>query len=123
MAKRRVLFVDDDPYIGDMVEVILADENIDLIKVADASDIPDIAVLEPDLILLDEWLPGKKGSELCSELKTKRGTAHIPVVLISAVWGLETIARQCHADAFINKPFDIGELQQVVKNYLKPVGV
>jgi DNA-binding response OmpR family regulator len=119
--KKKILFVDDDPDIRDIVSVILEDEEIELLKLAAVPPSVAIAEVEPDLILLDEWLPEKKGSEFCLELKSKKHTAHIPVILISAVCGLETIARNCHADGFINKPFDIEQLKQMVSACLSAV--
>jgi DNA-binding response OmpR family regulator len=121
MQKKKILFVDDDPDTCDIVAVILEDEEIELLKLAAVPATVAIAEVEPDLILLDEWLPGKNGSEFCLELKSKKRTAHIPVILISAVCGLETIARECGADGFINKPFDIEQLKQVVNEYLVAV--
>lgn len=118
MTKKKVLFVEDDSDTRDIVSVILEEGDMVLLKANEVPAVSDIAKVEPDLILLDEWLPGKKGSEFCLELKSKKSTAHIPVILISAVCGLETIARECRADGFINKPFDIEQLKQVVSKCL-----
>jgi CheY-like chemotaxis protein len=118
MSKKKILFVDDDPDIQEIVAFILEEENIELIKAVSAPPVAKIAEVQPDLILLDEWLPDQTGSALCAELKKTRRTAHIPVILISAVCGLGTIADQCHADAFINKPFDLSDLTRVIGNYL-----
>ncbi len=118
MQKKKVLFVDDDPDILDIVSFILEEEDIDLIKAPEIPAVADIVNVRPDLILLDEWLPGKAGSMLCKELKGKKSTSHIPVILISAVFSLETIAAECRADGFISKPFDIGQLKQVVSDCL-----
>jgi len=121
MKKKKILFVDDDTDTRDIVSFILADAEVELVQIAEAPDVAEIAETEPHLILLDEWLPNKKGSELCLELKSKKRTAHIPVVLISAFCGLETIAKNCRADGFIHKPFDIEQLKQVVSNCLMAV--
>ena len=118
MQKKKVLFVEDDPDTRDIVAAILEDEDIELLKAAEVPALAAIADAEPDLILLDEWLPGKNGSEFCLELKSKKSTAHIPVILMSAVCDLETIAQKCRADGFINKPFDIDELKQAVTSCL-----
>jgi DNA-binding response OmpR family regulator len=119
MQKKKILFVDDDQDTRDIVSVILEeDEEIELLQFAAAPAAVAIVEAEPDLILLDEWLPGKNGSALCLELKSKKRTAHIPVILISAVCGLESIARKCRADGYINKPFDIEQLKRVVSDCL-----
>lgn len=118
MLKKKVLFVEDDPDTREIIAVILEDDDIELLKAAEVPTLSEIAEAEPDLILLDEWLPGKNGSALCLELKSKKQTAHIPVILISAVGGLETIAKACRADGFISKPFDIEKLRQVISEHL-----
>jgi response regulator RpfG family c-di-GMP phosphodiesterase len=119
--KKKILFVDDDADTQDIVSFILDDEAIELLNLGAVPPTAAIAEVEPDLILLDEWLPEKKGSEFCLELKSKKHTAHIPVILISAVVSLETIARNCRADGFIHKPFDIEQLKQVVSACLATV--
>jgi DNA-binding response OmpR family regulator len=116
MSQKRILFIDNDVDVHDIITVILEEEGVELINAVDIAGVGAIVEIKPDLILLDEWLPDTKGSMLCSELKDKKETAHIPVVLISAVWGLEMIAKKCRADAFINKPFDIDQFKQVVKS-------
>ena len=118
VSKKRILIVEDDPDTRDIVSVILEDAETEVLKAVEAPALTDISWIEPDLILLDEWLPNKKGSELCLEVKRNEGTAHIPVILISAVCDLDVIARNCRADGFIKKPFDIELLKQVVSDCL-----
>jgi response regulator RpfG family c-di-GMP phosphodiesterase len=101
MKKKKVLFVDDDPDTLEIVSVILEGEEVELVPLTEMPAEVVIADAGPDLILLDEWLPGKTGSEYCRELKSKKHTAHIPVILISAVADLENVARNCQADGFI----------------------
>jgi DNA-binding response OmpR family regulator len=122
MLRKKILYIDNDPDILALITFILGEENIEIIASTTRNITADILKVRPDLILLDEWLDPKKGSIICVEIKEEKTSSHIPVVLISAVNGLEQIAHDCHADAFINKPFDIDHLLTVLKkNLLKPV--
>ena len=117
MQRKKVLFIDDDSDIHDIVKLILDEDDVELISITDFSAISSIPRLKPDVILLDEWLQGTKGSDICTELKSKRETAAIPVVLVSAVNGLEWIARRCRANAWISKPFDIEYFKTIISAY------
>ncbi len=118
MLKKKLLFIDDDNEIRNIVKIIFEDDNIKVINIADSPSVADILKAEPDVVLLDELLPGKRGSAVCAALKNDKQTCHIPVILISAGIGLEKVARQCNADAFIKKPFEISHLRQVVKSFI-----
>jgi len=62
------------------------------------------------LLLIDNWLQGKSGHDICFQLKNDSRTIAIPVVLISATAKLDETAQRCGADDFICKPFDIDDL-------------
>ena len=59
------------------------------------------------MIIIDYLLPYHLGNELCAEIKNFPGTKHIPVILYSASSLLRKVAEECHADAYIAKPFDL----------------
>lgn len=75
----------------------------------------------PDIILTDVNMPGISGLELCRMLKSNYETAHVPVVLFSAVPNheLEGMARECEADGFLSKASGLdrlpGELAQMIQ--------
>ncbi len=118
MPNKKVLFIDDDEAVLSIVPIVLEEENIDVITSTNSAIIDQIAQLKPDLILLDEWMSNKKGSEICAEIKKIEAFSKIPIILISAVGNLPEIAKNCAAEAYIEKPFDIEELVIVVKSLL-----
>ena len=61
----------------------------------------------PDLLLLDIWMAGMNGGEICAHLKGEKTTRHLPIILFSANKDTETIAKTVGADGFILKPFDM----------------
>jgi YesN/AraC family two-component response regulator len=75
----------------------------------------------PNIIISDVMMPYKSGYELCEEVKTNMTTSHIPVVLLTAKADQESKIKgfKSKADAYIFKPYDLEELQLVVKNLLE----
>ena len=76
--------------------------------------IQEIINIAPDVIILDEWLIGVKGSELCVILKSINQLRRVPIFLVSGSENLAEIARKSQADGYIEKPFDIAEIEDLV---------
>lgn len=112
-VRKKVLIIDDDKDALEVMTYVLEDKDYNVIT-SYTVDIKDIEKIKPDLILLDNWLGKALGSELCKKLKANPSSKHIPVILISTVSDLSQIAKECNADAYVEKPFDIEHLQGVV---------
>jgi two-component system phosphate regulon response regulator PhoB len=111
----RILVIEDNPDIKEVLDYILSDEGHEAIQCSDGSSLTALESINPDLILMDEILSRNRGSELIKKLKTDENTRSIPVVLISAMPNLENIAAKCGADAFLEKPFNIDNLTDIIK--------
>ena len=110
---RKILLADDSVTAQNMGRKILSDAGYEVITVNNGSAaLKKIAEHKPDLIVLDIYMPGYSGLEVCLRLKENRETARIPVLL--TVGKLEPFkpeeARKARADAFIIKPFEASEL-------------
>ena len=110
---RKILLADDSVTAQNMGRKILADAGYDVVTVNNGSAaLKKITELKPDLIVLDVYMPGYSGLEVCQRLKDSAETAHIPVLL--TVGKLEPFkpdeARRVKADAHIVKPFEASEL-------------
>lgn len=109
MYKHKILVVDDDVAILEATQLLLEDAgyyvktNTGNIRIATWK-------IFPDLILLDLWMSGIDGKNLCEQLKRQQKTKHIPVILISANNNVATVASTVGADDFIFKPFAKEEL-------------
>jgi two-component system, OmpR family, phosphate regulon response regulator PhoB len=112
--KKRVLIIEDDQDIADILGFVTRQLNLDVITSDRAMFIPDIKRLSPDLIVSDHWLGTELGGNMCKNLKSKASTREIPVILISAAANLPAIASESRADAYIFKPFDVNELVDLV---------
>ena len=115
----KILVVDDDPAISEMLTLVLQAEGFDTVAVADGADAVGAAEAEqPDLILLDLMLPGMNGIDVC---RTIRETSTVPIVMLTAktdtvdvVLGLES-----GADDYVNKPFKAKELVARIRARLR----
>ena len=110
---RKILLADDSVTAQNMGRKILADAGYDVATVNNGSAaLKRISEVKPDLIVLDVYMPGYSGLEVCQRLKDSAETAHIPVLL--TVGKLEPFkpeeARRVRADAHIVKPFEASEL-------------
>jgi twitching motility two-component system response regulator PilH len=110
---RKILLADDSVTAQNMGRKILVDAGYEVIAVNNGSAaLKKIAELKPDLVILDVYMPGYSGLEVCQRLKESQESARIPVLL--SVGKLEPFkpeeAQRVRADAFIVKPFEASEL-------------
>ncbi len=108
MSKKKVMIVDDEAHIVELVRVCLEDSNYDIIEAYDGQEAVNKAQEDhPDLILLDIMLPNMDGYEVCKILKDSDETKEIPIVMLTAK-GQEVDkvkGFQAGADAYMTKPF------------------
>ncbi len=113
------MIADDDIGILDAIRIILEDEGYQIETTTDGNALREIEDKLPDLLLLDVWMSGSDGRDLCRYLKRQPETCNMPVILISATTEVENMASQCGADDYMLKPFDLDELLDKVKKYLE----
>jgi DNA-binding response OmpR family regulator len=114
----RVLVVDDDEVIRQLIAVNLQLEGFEVSTAVDGQDCLDkVAGIAPGVITLDVMMPRLDGWETAVQLRKSPETAHIKIVLITARAQEEDISRGAHvgADAYLTKPFDPGEMIRVVR--------
>ena len=111
----RILVIEDNLDIKEVLDYILQDEGHEAIPCSDGSSLSALDTIKPDLILMDELLLGVRGSDLIIKLKADKTTRDIPVVLISAVPHLKGLAEKCGANAYLEKPFNIDALTDILK--------
>lgn len=113
MAREKILIVEDDADIVEMIGYNLKKEGYRTVSVLNGEDsIPLIKRERPDLIILDLLLPGIDGLEVCRNLKEKEMTAQIPIIMLTAK-SQETdkiVGLELGADDYITKPFSPREL-------------
>ncbi|MCC8425666.1 PleD family two-component system response regulator [Mucilaginibacter sp. UR6-11] len=117
---QRILAVDDDKDILEVLQLILEDSGYEVETLADGEFLFDkIKQQQPDLIILDIMLGNYDGRELCRSVKARKETHNIPVILLSASHALTDCYRERGCpDDFIAKPFDIDVLLNSVQKNL-----
>ncbi len=113
---KKILVVDDDPDILEIVKYILTLRGFDVQTHSTGLDLSEVVMsYDPNLILLDILLPGKLGTQACKELKLVHT---IPIILFSAHSDERKSFEKWNADAFIQKPFDIDQLVDTINLHL-----
>ncbi len=117
-AKEKKIFIaDDDPDILQIISLILKTQGYQVITSTNANDIFNYSVKDlPDIILLDIWMSGIDGRDICIQLKDQELTKNIPVLFISANSNIEEIAETCKADGYIAKPFEMDYLLERINS-------
>jgi two-component system response regulator MtrA len=119
----RILVVDDDTALAEMIGIVLRTEGFEPVFCADGSEA--LAVFKssrPDLVLLDLMLPGKSGIEVCAELRTESG---VPIIMLTAKSDTTDVVRglESGADDYVVKPFNPKELVARIRTRLRPTPV
>lgn len=116
VMKKKVVLVQDNEDILDIMDQVLTEEGFDVIPSLTTESIEKIEEIEPDIVIVDDHIKGnKKGSEVIEDLKSEPETEDISAVLTSTSHTLPKEASDCKADDYIRKPFDIDDMIEVVK--------
>lgn len=111
MIEKKILICDDDEGILDMLEMVLEDSGYTIIPEKNSLNIYTLIEKEqPDLLLLDLWMPVLSGDQVLRTLKNNPSTKDIPVIVISASTEGKRIADDAGASEFLAKPFDVDKL-------------
>jgi DNA-binding response OmpR family regulator len=118
-AKQKILIVDDDANIAELISLYLTKECFDTKIVGDGeSALEAVNTYQPNLILLDLMLPGMDGYQVCREVRSK---SQMPIIMLSAKGEVfdKVLGLELGADDYMEKPFDSKELVARVKAVLR----
>ena len=119
MTKQKILIVDDDENIAELISLYLTKECFDTMMVHDGYDaLTAFETYRPNLILLDLMLPGIDGYQVCREIRSK---SNVPIIMLSAKGEVfdKVLGLELGADDYVIKPFDSKELVARVKAVLR----
>jgi two-component system alkaline phosphatase synthesis response regulator PhoP len=122
MSKERILIVEDDKDISEMIRYNLEKDGYGTVSVFNGEEVSlSVKTNKPDLVILDIMLPGKDGLEVCKDLRKDQTTENIPIIMLTAksqesdkIVGLEL-----GADDYVTKPFSPKELVARIKAVLR----
>ena len=119
VTKQKILIVDDDENIAELISLYLTKECFDTMMVHDGEDaLSAFDTYAPNLILLDLMLPGIDGYQVCRDIRSRSNT---PIIMLSAKGEVfdKVLGLELGADDYIIKPFDAKELIARVKAVLR----
>jgi len=122
MKREKVMVIEDEPDILEMIDYNLIREGYETCSALDGeSGICLIAAEKPDIVLLDLMLPGINGIEVCRRVKGDPRTEHIPVIMVTAKGEEKDIVNGLGigADDYVSKPFSPKELIARIKAVLR----
>jgi len=116
VMKKKVVLIQDNEDILDIMDQVLEEEGFEVTASLTTEPIEKLEEIDPDVVVVDEHIKGKKkGSVVIEELKSDPQTQDLSAVLTSTSANLPEKAAACKADDYIEKPFDIDHLVEVVK--------
>lgn len=116
---KKIFIADDDPDILAILSMMLRTRKYKVVASTNANDVFNYSDNLPDLIILDIWMSGLDGRDICERLKEEKLTKSIPVIFVSANSNIEEITKQYNAQGFIAKPFEMSHLLQKIDAVLQ----
>ncbi len=114
--KKKVVLIQDNKDILEIMDHVLEEEGFNVISSLTTEPIKRLNEIDPDLVVVDDYITGgKKGSKVINDLKSDTDTENIAAVLTSTSVNLPKEAEDCKADDYIEKPFDLDHMVDVVK--------
>ncbi len=117
----RILVVDDDTAISEMIGIVLKAEGFEPQFAGDGAEAIELfRVMRPDLVLLDLMLPGIDGIQVCAAIRSESG---VPIIMLTAKGETTDVVKglESGADDYVVKPFNPKELVARIKTRLRPV--
>ncbi|MFC1631024.1 response regulator [Candidatus Omnitrophota bacterium] len=113
MSKKRILIVDDDPDILDVLRLTIPEEEYDVVEAADGQEaLEKVYQRPPDLVILDYMMPKIDGRSVCQKLKKDVLLRHLPIIMLTGKGDVKDKVKgiDAGADDYIVKPFEPEEL-------------
>lgn len=116
-----VLIVDDEPMARTLLRLMLVRAGFNVSEAEDGFDaLEKVTISQPDIILLDVMMPGMDGFSVCAELRQRKETSTLPIIMLSAKTDLDSINKGLRVGAtkYLTKPISPDDLTRHVKDIL-----
>lgn len=118
--KKNILILDDDADILFFCSHVFESMGFHTVTSENCNDIvKQVEDAQPNIILIDNWIPDIGGIQATKILKSTEHLKHIPVILFSANSNLVELAHEAKADSYLKKPFDLEELEKIAIEYFE----
>jgi len=116
----KILVLDDNKDILEAISLVLKRKKFDVVTLQDASRLQNsLETFQPNLLMMDISMGMYDGRDLCRKIKLLSGNKDLPVVLFTAQTYTPESVEDAHANAFIEKPFHIKELYELVDQFVQ----
>lgn len=115
---KRLIVVDDDEGIQDIFSLIFSRAGYKVEVYSAGTPLMEDHLEKPDIFILDKQLSGIDGLDICRFLKHKKETQDVPIIMISANPNIKYLSKEAGADDFLEKPFKMKELLEMVEKYV-----
>lgn len=123
MGAKKILVVDDEESLRDLVKAILEPENFEVAVASDGKEcLETLKAVKPDLVLLDMMMPGMSGRQTCEKIRENPKTKDLKVVFLTVAKFSEAgrdILKKMNVSDYITKPFENADLIKRVRKALK----
>jgi CheY-like chemotaxis protein len=119
IMRPTIIIVEDDESIREVFSHIFSPVEYVLDLRSNGDELLKLTPPFPGLILLDNQLPGMNGLDICRSLKADLATAHIPVIIVSATPAIGWRSLEVAADGWLEKPFNVPVLKELVRQMIK----
>lgn len=113
-VKKKIIIVDDDPGIQDIFRLIFKNSQYDVTVFGTGEPLLNNQFEKPDVFILDKQISGSDGIEICRFLKAQDNTSQVPVIMLSATPHIKSLSEEAGADGFLEKPFKLSALREMV---------
>ncbi|WP_166332980.1 response regulator [Sphingobacterium chungjuense] len=112
---KKVLIFEDDSATAELSGIIVSQLGFEVAYRSETNDVlNDVLIEKPDLIIMDNWIPGQGGLLSVELLKQTSETSHIPIIFYSANTDFANLATSSKADAYLIKPFNLTDLEAMI---------
>ncbi|MEO7019952.1 MAG: response regulator [Ktedonobacteraceae bacterium] len=115
---KTILVADDDKTILEAMRMMLEDEGYTVATTPSGTEARNLSGDLPAVLVLDIWMAGVDGRDVCRSLKSQEATRDLPIILCSANKDVQQIAQEVGADDFLLKPFDIDDFLAKIQHYM-----
>ncbi|MBC8032708.1 MAG: response regulator [Chitinophagaceae bacterium] len=117
---RRIMIFDDDNDILSICSFILESQGWEVFTQSNCNNVLQVVgEVNPDLIVMDNWIPDSGGIVATQTIKSNPSTSHIPVIYFSANHDIKNLAIQAGTEYFLAKPFDIHQFEELIHHVLQ----
>jgi DNA-binding response OmpR family regulator len=116
---KRILVIENDIDYIETIELMYQNTNYEVVKSLEKLNLDDVVQINPHIIILDHPFEDSSAATLCLAIKAYHATKEIPVILYSERADVEAISKNCCADDYLAKPFNIYSFFKMVDNLVR----